>query len=212
MMTRRTMARRGLVGGPLRQRRHRRRREVSNPRPGRHRRAGPSGSSAAPVVVRRRPRSRRAFFLTQASGEETWQIFQQIGTLNRLSKNRPYNFFLLKNLLQGREGGKLLQFASFVFHQQIFQQIFASHEPSFGPYKFAQKFATSSPSPNFSTKSAPSVSREAHVRRSGDSARECRVAVLLATSGAGRAITICREKRRARRQWRELTHADLVDF
>ena len=134
------MARRGLVGGPLRQRRHRRRREVSNPRPGRHRRAGPSGSSAAPVVVRRRPRSRRAFFLTQASGEETWQIFQQIGTLNRLSKNRPYIFFLLKNLLQGREGGKLLQFASFVFHQQIFQQIFASHEPSFGPYKYVEKF------------------------------------------------------------------------
>ena len=107
---------------------------------------------------------------------------------------------------------KVAQFASFVFHQQNFQQIFASHEPSFGPYKFAQKFATSSPSPNFSTKSAPSVSREARVRRSGDSARECRVAVLLATSGAGRAITICREKRRARRQWRELTHADLVDF
>ena len=45
-------------------------------------------------------------------------------------------------------------------------------------------------------------------RRSGDSARECRVAVLLATSGACSAITICLEKRRARRQWRELTHAD----
>ena len=53
-----------------------------------------------------------------------------------------------------------------------------------------------------------SVSREAHVGRSGDSARERRVVVLLATSGASCAVKVCREKRRARRQWRELTHAD----
>ena len=53
----------------------------------------------------------------------------------------------------------------------------------------------------------PSVSREARVGRSRASARERRVAVLLAKSGAGRAIKICREKRRARRQWRELTRA-----
>ena len=79
--------------------------------------------------------------------------------------------------------------------------------------KLAEIFAISSPSV-FSRRSRhpSSVSREARVGRSGDSARECPVAVLLATSGAGRAITICREKRRARRQWRELTHADLVDF
>ena len=35
--------------------------------------------------------------------------------------------------------------------------------------------------------------------------------VLLATSGAG-VHHIRREKRRARRQWRELTHADLLFF
>ena len=104
------------------------------------------------------------------------------------------------------------KFARRFFAEQIFEQIFASHEPSFGPYKFAQKFAISSPSVFSRQSRHPSVSREARVGRSGDSARECRVAVLLATSGAGRAITICREKRRARRQWRELTHADLVDF
>ena len=75
--------------------------------------------------------------------------------------------------------------------------------------KLAEIFAISSPSV-FSRRSRhpSSVSREARVGRSGDSSRERRVAVLLATSGAGRAITICREKRRARRQWRELTHAD----
>ena len=106
---------------------------------------------------------------------------------------------------------KFGKFAQRFFAEQIFAQIFASHEPSFGPYKFAQKFMISSHR-FLVTKSAPSVSREARVGRSGDSARECRVAVLLETSGAGRAITICREKRRARRQWRELTHADLVDF
>ena len=104
------------------------------------------------------------------------------------------------------------KFVGHVFLPQIFHQIFASHEPSFGPYKFAQKFAISSPSVFSRQSRHPSVSREARVGRSGDSARECRVAVLLATSGAGRAITICREKRRARRQWRELTHADLVNF
>ena len=54
----------------------------------------------------------------------------------------------------------------------------------------------------------PAGSREARVGRSGDSARERRVVVLLATSGASCAVKVCREKRRARRQWRELTHAD----
>ena len=79
--------------------------------------------------------------------------------------------------------------------------------------KLAEIFAISSPSV-FSRRSRhpSSVSREARVGRSGDSSRERRVAVLLATSGVGRAITICREKRRARRQWRELTHADLLFF
>ena len=118
--------------------------------------------------------------------------------------------FLLKNLFRSKFAfGK---FARRFFAEQIFEQIFASHEPSFGPCKFAQKFAISSPSVFSRQSRHPSVSREARVGRSGDSARECPVAVLLATSGAGRAITICREKRRARRQWRELTHADLVDF
>ena len=145
-------------------------------------------------------------------GRKLDKFFIKFLTLNRLSKNRPYNSFLCKILCGANSPRKLAKFARRFFAEQNFAQILASHEPSFGPYKFAQKFATSSPSPNFSTKSAPSVSREARVRRSGDSARECRVTVLLATSGAGRAITICREKRRARRQWRELTHADLVDF
>ena len=121
-------------------------------------------------------------------------------------------FFLLKNLFGANSPRKFGKFARRFFAEQIFAQIFASHEQSFGPYKFAQKFAISSPSVFSRQSRHPSVSREARVGRSGDSARECRVAVLLATSGAGRAITICREKRRARRQWRELTHADLVDF
>ena len=75
------------------------------------------------------------------------------------------------------------------------------------PRQKLMKYLLFPPQPSvFSRQSRhPSVSREARVGRSGDSARECRVAVLLATSGAGRAITICREKRRARRQWRELT-------
>ena len=91
---------------------------------------------------------------------------------------------------------------------QIFHQIFSSHEPSFGPYKFDEIFAVSSPSVFSRQSRHPSVSREARVGRSGDSARERRGAVLLATSGVSRSVKVCREKRRARRQWRELTHAD----
>ena len=91
---------------------------------------------------------------------------------------------------------------------QIFHQIFSSHEPSFGPYKFEEIFAVSSPSVFSRQSRHPSVSREARVGRSGDSARERRGAVLLATSGVSRSVKVCREKRRARRQWRELTHAD----
>ena len=52
-----------------------------------------------------------------------------------------------------------------------------------------------------------SVSREARVGRSGDSARKRRVASLLATCGAGCTVKVCRETRRARRQWRKLTQA-----
>jgi len=51
-----------------------------------------------------------------------------------------------------------------------------------------------------------SVSREARVGRSGDSARKRRVASLLATCGAGCAVKVCRETRRARRQRR--AHAE----
>jgi hypothetical protein len=51
-----------------------------------------------------------------------------------------------------------------------------------------------------------SVSREAHVGRSGDSARKHRVASLLATYGAGCTVKVCRETRRARRQRR--AHAE----
>jgi hypothetical protein len=51
-----------------------------------------------------------------------------------------------------------------------------------------------------------SVSREAHVGRSGDSARKHRVASLLATCGAGCTVKVCRETRRARRQRR--AHAE----
>ena len=91
---------------------------------------------------------------------------------------------------------------------QIFHQIFSSHEPSFGPYKFDEIFAVSSPSVFSRQSRHPSVSREARVGRSGDSARERRGAVLLATSGVSRSVKVCREKRRARLQWRELTHAD----
>ena len=47
-----------------------------------------------------------------------------------------------------------------------------------------------------------SVSREAHVGRSGDSDRERRVAPLLTTSGVGCTVKVCRETRRARRQRR----------
>ena len=47
-----------------------------------------------------------------------------------------------------------------------------------------------------------SVSREARVGRSGDSARKRRVASLLATCGAGYTVKVCRETRRARRQRR----------
>ena len=47
-----------------------------------------------------------------------------------------------------------------------------------------------------------SVSREARVGRSGDSDRERRVASLLATSGVGCTVKVCRETRRARRQRR----------
>ena len=90
---------------------------------------------------------------------------------------------------------------------QIFHQIFSSHEPSFGPYKFDEIFAVSSPSVFSRQSRHPSVSREAHVGRSGDSARERRVAVLIATKGASRAVKVCRETRRARRQWRKLTQA-----
>mgnify|MGYP007047472494 FL=1 len=51
-----------------------------------------------------------------------------------------------------------------------------------------------------------SVSREARVGRSGDSARKRRVASLLATCGAGCTVKVCRETRRARRQRR--AHAE----
>ena len=47
-----------------------------------------------------------------------------------------------------------------------------------------------------------SFSREARVGRSGDSDRERRVASLLATSGVGCTVKVCRETRRARRQRR----------
>ena len=46
--------------------------------------------------------------------------------------------FLGKNLLEGREGGKFPKFVGPLFSSQIFHQIFASHEPSFGPYKFVE--------------------------------------------------------------------------
>ena len=42
--------------------------------------------------------------------------------------------------MQGREGDKFPKFVGHVFDPQIFHQIFASHEPSFGPYKFVEKF------------------------------------------------------------------------
>ena len=51
-----------------------------------------------------------------------------------------------------------------------------------------------------------SVSRDARVGRSGDSARKRRVPSLLATCGAGCTVKVCRETRRARRQRR--AHAE----
>ena len=47
-----------------------------------------------------------------------------------------------------------------------------------------------------------SISREARIGRSGDSDCERRVAPLLATSGVGCTVKVCREMRRARRQRR----------
>ena len=47
-----------------------------------------------------------------------------------------------------------------------------------------------------------SISREARIGRSGDSDCERRVSPLLATSGVGCTVKVCREMRRARRQQR----------